>query len=150
MANLDDIERAIINQWQGGFPVCEQPYLHMANSLGIEEGELLERLQQMQDQGLLTRFGPLYNIEQLGGTFCLAAMQVPDDEFSTVVRQVNAHPEVAHNYRRDHRFNMWFVLATETERDIEETAGLIVAETGYTVYLFPKLQEDFVELKLTA
>ena len=65
----------------------------------------------MLDDGALSRFGPLFQIERAGGQFVLAAMQVPEDRFDAVAAQVNALPEVAHNYRREHRFNMWFVLA---------------------------------------
>lgn len=150
MSTLDDIDRAIINQWQGGFPLCEAPYRQMAQELAIGEDELLQRLQRMKDEGVLSRFGPLYNIERLGGAFCLAAMQVPEEAFATVAAQVNAFDEVAHNYRREHPFNMWFVLASETEDGTEETARTIEQQTGYPVYLFPKLEEYFVELKLTA
>jgi hypothetical protein len=66
--------------------------------------------------GMLTRFGPLFQIERAGGLFVLAAIAVPEERFDAVTAQVNAHPEVAHNYRRAHPLNMWFVVAGETPK----------------------------------
>lgn len=147
---MDGIDRQIINQWQGGFPICERPYAVVAETLGIEESDLLRRLQRLRDEGDLSRFGPMYNIERMGGAFCLAAMKIPETVFDEIAEQVNRFPEVAHNYRREHEFNMWFVLATERQDEIEQTAVQIENVTGFKVFLFPKLDEFFVELKLMA
>ena len=111
---LSDLDRNIINALQGGFPLTDTPYADVAATLGISEAALLERLKEMLDTRVLTRFGPMFQVERMGGRFVLAAMAVPESRFEAVNAQVNALPEVAHNYRRDHAFNMWFVLATET------------------------------------
>ena len=113
-AVIDATDRRIINALQGDFPLCDEPYRAVAESLGLNEGELLRRLQAMLDSRVLTRFGPMFQVERIGGAFVLAALAVPEECFDTVVQQVNALPEIAHNYRREHRLNMWFVIATET------------------------------------
>ncbi len=110
-APLDELDRRIINALQGGFPISDEPYREVADSLGTTEAELLARLQRMLDTKVLTRFGPMFQIERLGGRFVLAALAVPEARFAEVTAQVNALPEVAHNYRREHALNMWFVLA---------------------------------------
>jgi hypothetical protein len=63
---------------------------------------------------------------------------------------VNAHPEVAHNYERAHRLNMWFVLATDSLKGIETTAQAIEGETGLKVLRFPKLREFFIGFRVQA
>ena len=145
---LDLIDRTILNHLQTGFPICEAPYAEAAKQLGIDEATLLARLQQMLDDGVLTRFGPMYHAERLGGGLTLAAMAIPPEEFERVAEQVNAFPEVAHNYARDHRLNMWFVLATETPQRIDEVITEIEQLTGYPVYNMPKQQEYFIGLRL--
>lgn len=145
---LTQLDKNIINRWQGDFPLSAHPYQVMADELGVTEQELLARLQQLLDTGILSRFGPLYNIEKLGGQFCLAAMSVADDDFSEVAQQVNQLEEIAHNYQREHFLNMWFVIATESAQQIQQVADTIEARTGLPVYLFPKQREFFVELKL--
>ncbi|MCP4042485.1 MAG: Lrp/AsnC family transcriptional regulator [Gammaproteobacteria bacterium] len=144
---MDSLDRAIINQLQGGFPVCEQPYREVAERLDTTEQELIQRLERLLDQRLLTRFGPMYHAERLGGGLTLAAMQVPEEEYERITCVVNSFPEVAHNYAREHRLNMWFVLATETPARIEEVIQAIEQCTGYRVFNMPKLEEFFIGLK---
>ena len=145
---LDSLDRRIVNGLQGGFPICERPYAEAAASLGIEEAELIARLGRLVETGALSRFAPLFNAERLGGAVCLCGMAVPAARFDAVAAQANAHPEVAHNYARDHALNMWFVLASEHPARIEEIAAAIEAETGLTVYRLPKLDEYFIGLKV--
>jgi DNA-binding Lrp family transcriptional regulator len=100
--------------------------------------------------GTLTRFGPLYDAERLGGAFPLCAMRVPAADFERVAALVNAHPEVAHNYERAHRFNMWFVLATAERAQIPPVIAAIEAETGLPVLNLPRQREFFIDLRLPA
>jgi len=118
--------------------------------LGVSGDELLERLQRLLDTRVLTRFGPLVHIERMGGAFVLAALQVPEERYDQVADLVNALPEVAHNYRREHALNMWFVLATETQGGIGAAIARIEEVTGLPVHAFPKEREYFVEMKLAA
>lgn len=150
MNEPDPLDRRIINALQGGFPLCDEPYRAVAESLGIDEAQLIGRLQRMLDARVLTRFGPMFQIEAIGGAFVLAALAVPAERFDEVAGQVNGRPEVAHNYRREHVLNMWFVLATETVGGISQAIAAIEERTGLTVYAFPKEREYFVEMKLAA
>ena len=146
----DEVDCRLINVLQGGFPLVDRPYAVVGEALGLSETAVIARLQSLLDDRVLTRFGPMFQIEQMGGAFCLAAMIVPEAAWAATVAVVNAFPEVAHNYRREYVFNMWFVLATETPEGIERTAQRITAATGLAVYLFPKEREYFVEMKLEA
>ncbi len=147
---LDDIDRTLINALQGDFPLVLEPYRQVAESLGLSEAEVLQRLDSLLERRVLTRFGPMFQIERAGGAFVLAAMRVPEAEFDRVATQVNAFPAVAHNYRREHALNMWFVLATATPQGIPDAIGAIEAATGLPVFAFPKEREYFVEMKLRA
>lgn len=144
---MDALDRAIINSLQGGFPVCDRPYAEVAQRLGTNEAELMHRIDVLLDNATLTRFGPLYHAERLGGGLTLAAMRVAHADFERVTGIVNGYPEVAHNYARDHEFNMWFVLATEIPERIAEVIGDIERTSGYRVYNMPKIEEYFVGLK---
>jgi DNA-binding Lrp family transcriptional regulator len=124
---MDDLDRRAIDALQDGFPVCERPYLDAARHLGTTEPDLLARVESLLAEGTLTRFGPLFQVERMGGAFLLAAMSVPEERFDTVARTVNALPEVAHNYARTHALNMWFVLAAETLAEIEAAIAAIEA-----------------------
>ena len=144
---MDATDRLIVNALQGGFPVCETPFAAVADDLGIAEQDLIDRIGAMTRDGVLSRFGPLYHAERMGGAQTLAAMQVPGDRFDAVAEQVNAHPEVAHNYARDHDLNMWFVIASDDPAAIDRVIGAIAAETGLEVYDMPKEEEFFIGLR---
>ncbi len=147
---LDALDRRIVNALHGGFPLCETPYAAVASALGIDETELIRRLERMLADRVLTRFGPLYNADRMGGANVLAALAVPEADFERIAELVNAEPEIAHNYRREHALNMWFVGAAESPEKVESAFCRIEAATGLAVYRFPKEREYFVELRLTA
>ena len=147
---LDTTDRKIINALQGGFPVSERPYLQAAEALGLDEQELIDRISRLLAERALTRFGPMFNAERMGGAFCLCAVAAPEERLEEVVALINAHEEVAHNYQRSHRLNVWFVLATETPERVDEVVAAIEAETGLEVCALPKEREFFVGLKVDA
>lgn len=147
---LDAIDKAIINHMQDGFPIVSEPFKEIGAELGLDAETLIERIERLLNDGYLSRFGPLFNIERLGGAFCLCAMAVPADRFEEVAALVNAHDEVAHNYERAHALNMWFVLATETPEEIDRILLDIRQETGIDTYAFPKIEEFFVGFRVAA
>lgn len=145
--SLDELDKHIINHLQDGLTICDQPYLEAANKLGISEQELIARLESLLDQKVLSRFGPMYHAERMGGGLSLAAMRIPKHDFDQVCDLVNSQPEIAHNYKRDHKFNMWFVIATERVEEVETVKEKIEALTGYAVYNMPKIEEFYVGLR---
>lgn len=150
MMPLDAIDRRIINVMQGDFPLCARPFQEMATKIGLSEGRLITRLKRLLRDRTLTRFGPLFNADRMGGANVLAAMSVPESDWNNVVNLVNAQPEIAHNYRREHTLNMWFVAGAETAEQVEASLTRIESATGLEVLRFPKEREYFVELKLEA
>ena len=137
----DETDRRIINALQGDFPLVPEPYREVAARLGLDEAELLRRLDAMLECKVLTRFGPMFQIERAGGAFVLAAIEVR--VLALVIDRQDRH-------RREHALNMWFVLATATPEGIAETTTAIEAVTGLPVFAFPKEREYFVEMKLHA
>lgn len=147
---LDATDRAILNALQEGFPLTPRPYDDAGAALGLSGAALIARLERLREIGAITRFGPFFDAAAMGGAFCLCALTAPDAEFDRIVALVNAHPEVAHNYARDHALNMWFVLATPIPEGIAAAADRIEAKTGLTVWRFPKLEEFFIGFRVAA
>ncbi|MDY6819150.1 MAG: Lrp/AsnC family transcriptional regulator [Halobacteriales archaeon] len=153
MTELGARDRAILNAFQGGFPVVERPFEPAATALrdrgiDIDAATLLERVQALDEDGTLTRFGPLVNAEAIGGAATLVAMHAPPDRFDSIAEQVNDHVEVAHNYEREHpHLNMWFVVSVADADRIETVLDEIEAETGQPTYNLPKQREFRVEAK---
>ena len=140
----------LIDHLHGGFPLVDRPFAAVGKALGWSEERVIERLHQLLAQGVLTRFGPLFQIERAGGQFVLAAIAVPEQRFDAVNAVVNSFPEVAHNYRRTHALNMWFVVAAESPAQATDAIARIEDAVGLKVCAFPKEEEYFVELRLPA
>ena len=147
---LDATDRLLINRLQDGLPLEHAPFAAVAREAGLTEAEVVARITQLREIGAITRFGPFIDAEAMGGAFCLCAMAVPEGRFDEVMTLVNAHPEVAHNYERQHRLNMWFVLACEKPEQITEAAARIEGETGLKVLRFPKQREFFIGFRVEA
>jgi DNA-binding Lrp family transcriptional regulator len=147
---MDELDRALINALQGGFPIAERPFAEVGARLGLAEDEVIARVQRLLDERVLSRFGPMVDVDRLGGGLTLAAMAVPQARFEAVAAIVNGFPEVAHNYERSHALNMWFVVATEDPARVGEVLSEIKAASGLEVLDLPKLEEYFLELKLSA
>jgi siroheme decarboxylase len=148
MLYLDPTARAIVNGLQGEFPLTSRPFRDAGRALGLTEDELIDGVRALTDAGALSRFGPLWNAEAIGGGVCLAAMAVPQARFEEVAETVNAHPEIAHNYERDHRLNMWFVISADDPRKIQEVIAAIEQESGLAVHAMPKAREFFVGFRV--
>lgn len=141
-----EVERAVINRLQSGLPLVSSPYAVVADELDMTEEVVLRTLQDLLDRRILTRFGPMFHAGEMGGGLTLAAMRIPEQNFDSITAKINAFAEVAHNYRREHELNMWFVLATEAPDDIARVIAGIESATGYPVYNMPKEEEFHVHL----
>jgi len=161
---FDATDARLMHRLHGGLPLIDRPFAEVGRELRLSEDEVLDRLTSLLAHGVLTRFGPLFQIERSGGVFVLAALAVPEARFDAVAEQVNAWPEVAHNYRRESGaeaghaaggsrpppagLNMWFVVGAESAAAAEHVLQRIEADTGLAVWRFPKEREFKVELKL--
>jgi DNA-binding Lrp family transcriptional regulator len=149
-AVLSEFDRLLINALQSDFPLSSNPFDELAQRLGQRTEDLIAGVEDLIERGVITRFGPLFNIEQLGGVFSLCALKVPAERFGEVTAQVNAYSQVAHNYQREHEWNMWFVLATESAAELDDTFNDIVQSTGCPGLNLPKEKEFYVGLRLEA
>ena len=147
-AGIDEVDARLIDRLQQSLPLTERPFRDIGAELDLDEDEVLHRLQRMLGRGVLSRFGPLFHIERAGGQFILAALEVPEDRYAEVTALVNSLPEVAHNYRREHSLNMWFIVAAETPGEAWAACDQIEAVTHLQVHCFPKEREYYDGLYL--
>ncbi len=148
IAPLSSLDKKLINLLQHGLPVCERPFQQIAEEVASTEQEVISHLIALKEQRVLTRFGPMFDAACLGGAFTLAALSVPEKDFERVTEQVNSFEQIAHNYRRDHDYNMWFVIATESSEEIDQVIQAIEEKTSLKVLNVPKLEEFFIGLYL--
>lgn len=124
------------------------PYADLACKLAISEEVLLDKMKEFSSSGLLTRVGPFYNMDKSTGYVSLIAMMIPEERFVDVSIIVNSFEEVAHNYQRQHQFNMWFVLASKNALEALAVLQKIEELTQLKTYRFPKEREFTLDLFL--
>ncbi|MFK4026469.1 Lrp/AsnC family transcriptional regulator [Stutzerimonas balearica] len=127
--NLDALSRRLIDRFQHGMPLCAEPYRAMAEELGCSEDEVLACLEQLQAAGGLSRVGPVFEHSRAGAS-TLVALAVPTERLEQVAERINRFPEVNHNYLREHRYNLWFVLTGPDRTHLDRVLAEIEADTG--------------------
>jgi len=148
-AQLDEVDRMILNEIQSHFPIEARPYQVLGEKLGCSEEEALQRVQDLKDREVIRRIGANCNSRKLGYTSTLCAAKVPSRLMERFVEVVNSYMGVTHNYRRDHDYNIWFTLIAPSEEKIERILGEIIelTEVGEVISLpaerLFKIQVDF-------
>ena len=148
-AQLDEMDRMILNEIQSHFPIEARPYQVLGEKLGCSEEEVLQRVQDLKDREVIRRIGANCNSRKLGYTSTLCAAKVPSRLMARFVEVVNSYMGVTHNYRRDHDYNIWFTLIAPSEEKIERILREIIELTGVgEVISLPaerlfKIQVDF-------
>ncbi len=133
---LDDLDRRLLDDFQRDFPLAPAPYAVLAERLGCTEEEVLRRLARLRDLGAVSRIGAVIRPNTVGAS-CLAAIEVPAERLEEVAAIVNAYPQVNHNYEREHRLNLWFVVAADDANERRRVLDDIAARTGLEVIDLP-------------
>ena len=142
---LDAIDRRLLDDFQHDFPLSARPYAEIGERLGIAEAEVMERLARLTRAGAVSRVGAVIRPHAVGAS-TLAAMAVPAEWLERVAELVSSYPEVNHNYQREHRLNLWFVVAAAGRDDVVAVLGDIERRTGIGVLDLPMLEDFHIDL----
>lgn len=142
---MADLEFHLLNDFQRNFPLAPEPFGVMAQRLHAAEPEVLETLSRLLACGKISRVGAVFKPHTIGSS-TLAALSVPADELEEVAQLVSSYAEVNHNYEREHRFNLWFVVTAATEARIQEVLEEIAHRTGYQPLYLPMIEDFHIDL----
>lgn len=145
-AGLDEVDATLIDEYQSGFPVVERPFQVVGAELGVDEQEALNRVRRLREQGVFRRFGAVLNPPVIGSS-TLAAVRAPEDRFEEVAAVINGYRQVNHNYRRDHEWNMWFVVTAGSRETRDRLLDDIEERTGCEVLNLPMLTDYYIDLE---
>ena len=120
MNDLDVLDRALLELMQAGFPLVPRPFAALGEEVGLGESEVLTRVRQIKEAGIIRQIGAIFDTRRLGYQSTLVAFHVQDDALEKVAAQVSAHPGVSHNYARPHHYNLWFTLAVPPGHRVED------------------------------
>jgi DNA-binding Lrp family transcriptional regulator len=135
---MDDIDRKILAAVQKEFPLVKMPFQALGEKLGLDEKEVISRLEKLHEEGLVRRLGPILDIRKLGLSGVLVAVKVPEEMAEEVASIVNQFEEVSHNYLRPNEtgYNLWFTVSAREDR-IREILSEISSKTEYKLMVLP-------------
>ncbi|BAE50207.1 AsnC family transcriptional regulator [Paramagnetospirillum magneticum] len=142
---IDALDRRLLNEFQQDFPLADRPYAVLGERLGLDEDAVMDRLARLSRGGTISRVGAVFRPHAVGGS-TLAAMAVPEHRLDEVADLVNAFPEVNHNYQREHRLNLWFVVTAPSQARVAEVLAEISRRAGLRVLDLPLLEHFHIDL----
>lgn len=107
---LSAIDRKILNYIQEDIPLSPKPFKKIAGQLNMEEGDIIKRIKQLKDEGIIRSFAAGLNHRKLGFKSTLLGIKVSSDKLDSIVKEVTIYPEVTHCYLRKGEHNLWLVF----------------------------------------
>ena len=127
---LDRIDQELLNLVQVEFPVVPAPFASLAETLGVGEDEVVDRLGALKKNRIIRQISAIFDTRALGYKSSLVATRAPADRVDQVAAVISDHPGVSHNYRRDHEFNIWWTVAVPPTSSLEENVDALHALAG--------------------
>ena len=142
---LMPMHKQLLNDYQQDFPLSPTPYKDIASSLGVTEEDVLLAFDQLADEKFISRIGSVIAPNHIGVS-TLVAMAIANEQLQAVADIISSYPEVNHNYERENRFNLWFVLIAQDDEDLQSVIESIENETGFKAMQLPLLADYFINL----
>jgi DNA-binding Lrp family transcriptional regulator len=134
---MDTTDKRILTAVNRSVPLDKKPYKSIADSLGIPEQEVIDRLKKLRSRGIIRRIGAVINPGKIGWYSTLCATEIPQDKLSCFADTVNSYPEVTHNYVRSGTPNCWFTLITPSKGKCHKIIKEIEGKLGIEILDLP-------------
>jgi DNA-binding Lrp family transcriptional regulator len=130
----DQTDLVILNALQEDLPLVSRPWITIAERLGMTETEILGRLKQLGDAGIIRGISPVLESRHLGlNAATLVAVHVPEERVDEIAAIISTYPEVSHNFKRDHFYSLWFTIIAQNGEEIQRVLNEILERTGVSV-----------------
>lgn len=136
--NFTGRESIILNTIQKGIPCVSEPFRAIGEDSGIAESTVIETISSLKEKKVIRNISGIFEGKRLGYSMSLVAFEVPDSSADEAGAIISSHPGVSHNYLRNHRYNIWFTLAEESQSDFNKTVTLLASKCGARDYLVLK------------
>ncbi|HEY3418185.1 MAG TPA: AsnC family transcriptional regulator [Armatimonadota bacterium] len=136
---LNALDRRIISRLSGDIGEGRYPFAELAAEIGITEVELLKRLKDFQERGILRRFGAILRHQAAGiSANGMSVWSVPDADAERLGTLMAGFPEVSHCYQRPRMphwpYNLFAMIHGRSEEECRAVADRIAAATGLSDY----------------
>ncbi len=135
---MDEIDKKILNLIQEEFPLSERPFEDIGKEVGISGREVVKRVKELKEKGIIRRIGPILERKKLGYVSVLCGVHVDNSKIMEVARAINGLTGVTHNYEREGDLNLWFTITKKTAGEIDRTLSDLEETYGLKIYRFPE------------
>jgi DNA-binding Lrp family transcriptional regulator len=135
----------LLNKVQRDFPLDSHPFATIADQLGLDEQAVINRLQELEHAGAISRFGAVFK-PNVAGASTLVALAVPTADIERTAQLINTMEGVNHNYLREHQFNLWFVITGCNRAQLDERLEQIKQAAPYPMLDLPMEQPYHIDL----
>lgn len=142
---MTELDQLLLNNYQRDFPLIPAPFERIAADLGVSESQVIEGLTRLRREGSVSRVGAVFRPHTIGSS-TLAALAVPEEHLADVAQMVSAHPLVNHNYQREHRYNLWFVVAAPDQARLDQVLDEIKMLSGCPLLVLPMIEDFHIDL----
>lgn len=136
---LTDLEKKIIALLQTDIPIAKRPFQIMADQIGISEEQFLAVLNDLNDRGMIRRFGATLKHQKSGfKANAMVAWNVPEDQVEKTGGIMATFQEITHCYRRNPapgwKYNLYTMVHATSEEECHATVKRISEAVGQTDY----------------
>ncbi len=136
---LSDLEKSIIRELTGDLPVTSQPFVILAQKLGISQRRILSIIKRLKEEGRIRRFGATLRHRNSGfSANAMVVWNIPEEKIDEVGRAMASFREVTHCYhrrpQRDWKYNLFTMVHGASEEACRQIAQEISQTTAMTDY----------------
>ncbi len=137
-----EIEKRILMEVQYNLPLTEHPFVDLAENLGLNANEIIEKLKEFKQKGIIKRIGANLNYKAFKniGKAVLVAFACSEDDVLRIARIINESIDsisLKHNFLRNHeRYKIWFTFKGRSKEELLRKVEELAKKCGVDDYLF--------------
>lgn len=145
---MDDNDTQLLKSIQDGIPITPRPFKEIADRLGLSEEQVIARIGQLHQDGVIRRFGASVGHRAIGFTAnAMCTWNVPDNRVEDVGAIMAGFSEVTHCYERPRRngwpYNLFTMVHAYTRDECRKVAKQISSATGIEDYNILFSEKEF-------
>ncbi len=145
---MDPVDLEILKCIQDGIPIVKRPFFEVAKSIGIDEKEIIARLNRLIDEGKIRRFAASLAHRKVGiDANAMCVWDVPDERIEEVGSICASFPEVTHCYERprvdDWQYNLFTMVHGRTKEECEKIVQRIASRIKIDNYIILFSEKEY-------
>jgi DNA-binding Lrp family transcriptional regulator len=137
--NLDNLDLKILYAMAEDMELSLEPYKTIGESIGIDEKEVITRVERLQERGIIKRIAPiLYHQKTIFQYNALTIWSVEEERVEEIAEFLMSFKHISHVYEREMceewPYNLYGMLHGKKPEEIDQVVSQVVGLTGAIPY----------------